>query len=118
MKNVRTFEKFLNESINEGRVDNGLEKELIDDFVFEVKAVKCKVHTDDDDPEDFRFDMIMSNGDKLSFESSHTSSPNPEDYKNDFDMLKINGKVFKLADDEENQNFYGVMSAYKRYLNK
>jgi len=109
MRKVKLFEEYLNES-------TGLEQQLIDDFKFEIKAVKCKVYTDDDDPEALKFDMVMSNGDKISFDSFYASSPNPEDSKNDFEKLKINGKDFKFAADEERQNFYGVMDAYRRYL--
>ena len=64
----------------------------------------------------FKFDLEMSNGDKISFDSWHASSPNPRDSERNFDKLKINGKDFKMNDDEMGQNYYGVKDAYKRYL--
>jgi len=115
MKNIKSFGQFINEEdkLNEGA---GIEQELAEQFKFEINAVKCKVYTDADDAEAFKFDMLMSNGDKIEYDSFFVSSPNPGDAKGDFESLKINGKNFKLASDEERQNYFGVMAAYKRFL--
>ena len=109
MKNFTTFNNFLNEANDESG-------EIMNQFKFSIEVASVKMHSEPGDAENFAFDLVMTNGDKISYESHFVSNPYQTFRNDDYEYLKINGKKFKMNSDEEMQNIYGAAAAYRRYL--
>ena len=106
MKPLKDF-KIVNEEYEEE-----MQSQLASGFVFEIKPTSVEVEQADD--EYMIWFIVLSNGDKLEYDSFKTTSPNPADMKKNYTTFKVNGKNIKLSKSEDEEGYYGAIAAYKR----
>ena len=104
MKQVKDYLNENYESETEEMLRNG--------FVIKIEPKKINVIQSDD--EYLIFDIVMTNGDRIEYDSFKTMSPNPSHSKNNSTVMSINGKKVKMTESEIEQGWYGAFDAYKR----
>jgi len=113
---VKKFKEFINE--NESYEDEfskeTVKKNIEKSFHINIEPISIDINTSNS--EELDVSIVMNNGDKLEYRSYYSMSPDNEE--NDTANLSINGRDFKLNDDEFNQSIEGAKLAYKRYLSK
>ena len=103
--------KQLNDYLNEN-YEQETEEMLRNGFVIKIEPKKINVIQSDD--EYLIFEIDMTNGDTIEYDSYKPINPNPSVQKNTATVMHVNGKKVKLTKSDIEQGWYGAFDAYKR----